>query len=230
MLLHDFFSEEQMLTLEKSREIFILDLGGSENNFSNQWMEEMSAALDEIESTSDPKALVTTASGKFWSSGLDLDWLTSNMDCLNDYLNSVHRLLARVLTLPFHTVAAIQGHCFGGGAMLALAHDFRVMRVDRGYFCLPEVDLKIAFGEGVASLIQAKTSQPIVHRAMTTGHRYGGVEAYEAGLVDAATSESQVLERAVEIAAPLAGKASTALGEIKRVMYGRVYESLCQDV
>ena len=50
----------------------------------------------------------------------------------------VHRLFARVLAFPRITVAAINGHAFAGGGMLALAHDFRVMRSDRGYFCLPE--------------------------------------------------------------------------------------------
>jgi enoyl-CoA hydratase/carnithine racemase len=57
------------------------------------------------------------------------------------FLDDVHRLLGRILTFPAITVAAINGHAFAGGAMLATAHDFRVMRDDRGYWCLPEVDL-----------------------------------------------------------------------------------------
>jgi enoyl-CoA hydratase/carnithine racemase len=50
-----------------------------------------------------------------------------------------------VLIAPVPTVAAINGHAFGAGSMLAIAHDFRVMRVDRGYYCFPEVDIRIPF-------------------------------------------------------------------------------------
>lgn len=52
---------------------------------------------------------------------------------------------ARILTLPEPTVAAVSGHVFGAGAMLAMAHDWRIMRSDRGYFCFPEVDIRIPF-------------------------------------------------------------------------------------
>ena len=58
------------------------------------------------------------------------------------------------------TVAALQGHTFAGGAMLALAHDQRVMRADRGYFCLPEVDINIPFTVGMSALIGLACRSP----------------------------------------------------------------------
>ena len=58
--------------------------------------------------------------------------------------------------------------------MLALAHDFRVMRADRGYFCFPEVDIRIPFTPGMAALIQAKLTPQAAVAAMTTGRRFGG--------------------------------------------------------
>ncbi|MCG2942458.1 enoyl-CoA hydratase/isomerase family protein, partial [Escherichia coli] len=73
------------------------------------------------------------------------------------YVGRIHELFSRVLTFSLPTAAAVNGHAFGGGAMLAMAHDYRVMRDDRGYFCFPEVDINIPFTPGMAALIQAKT-------------------------------------------------------------------------
>ena len=105
----------------------------------------------------------------------------------------MHHLFERVLALPVPSVAAIQGHAFAGGGMLALAHDFRVMRADRGFFCLPEVDINIPFSRGMSGLIQGRLSKKTAHEAMTTGKRYGGGDALPAGIVDAIANEDDVL-------------------------------------
>jgi enoyl-CoA hydratase/carnithine racemase len=112
--------------------------------------------------------------------------------------------------------------------MLALAHDARVMRVDRGFFCLPEVDIGIPFTPGMAALIQARLNPQTAHEAMTTGRRYGGLDAAAAGIVDEAVAEELVLETALDRARPLAGKAGPTLGAIKEQMYARPLELLRQ--
>ena len=86
-------------------------------------------------------------------------------------------------------VAALNGHAFAGGAMLALACDFRVMRTDRGFFCIPEIDLGLPLAPGMASLIQARLPKLAAHEAIVTGKRYGGAEALERGIVDYAVPE-----------------------------------------
>ena len=166
-----------------------------------------------------PKALVTTASGKFWSNGLDLQWIGENGDHAQAFIDTVHALFARQLVLAAPSVAAIQGHCFAAGAMLAQAHDFRVMRSDRGFWCTPEVDIHIPFTSGMSALLQARLSKKTAHEAMTTGRRYGGADALAADIVDAAVPEEQVLPTAVELAASLAGKDGATLGRIKARMY-----------
>jgi enoyl-CoA hydratase/carnithine racemase len=183
-------------------------------------------ALTEVEKADGPKALVTAATGKFWSNGLDLDWVGANPDQFMSYASSVQHLLARVLELPVPTVAALQGHTFAAGAMLSLAHDFRVMRADRGFFCLPEVDIHIPFTRGMSALIQGRLAPQVAHEAMTTGRRYGGVDAAAAGIVDATAPEGGVLDAAVERAAALAGKASPTLGTIKARMYAPALAAL----
>jgi enoyl-CoA hydratase/carnithine racemase len=131
----------------------------------------------------------------------------------------VQALLVRVLTLPMPTVAAIQGHAFAAGAMLTFTHDWRVMRADRGFLCLPEVDLGMPFTIGMDSLIRAVLPPATALEAMTTGQRYGGVDAAAAGAVTRAVDADSVVAAAVELVGPLAAKAGPALGTIKGRMF-----------
>lgn len=122
-----------MPTLERSEDVFVRDLGDTENRFHPDWLATVGAALDEVEGTDGPRALVTVATGKFFSNGLDLDWLGANPDQHEDNVKDVHGLLARVLALPVITMAALKGHTFAAGAMLSVAHDLQVVRADRGF-------------------------------------------------------------------------------------------------
>lgn len=203
--------------LNRDGDVYVLDLGDGENRFHPDWLAAVADALDEVEK--EPAPLVTTSSSHIFSNGLDLDWLGQHGDELQSYVAKVHGLLARMLAFPTPTVAAIPGHAFAGGAMLALAHDFRVMRADRGYFCLPEVDINIPFTPGMAALIQGKLTPAAAHEAMTTGKRYGGTAAAAAAIVDEAAPEEDVLPKALERARALTGKNPQTLAAIKNQMY-----------
>ena len=124
------------------------------------------------------------------------------------------------------TVAAVNGHMFAAGGMLALAHDYRVMRADRGYFCLPEVDLGLPFSPGMNALIQAKLPNATAHEAMLTGRRYGGVDALAAGIVHQAVPEAEVTSAALALAAPLAAKDGGTMAKIRTRMYAPVLAAL----
>ncbi|TXS52933.1 enoyl-CoA hydratase-related protein [Streptomyces sp. t39] len=208
-----------MPVLDRQDTVYLLDLGDGENRFHPDWIAAVDAALDEVEKAEGPRALVTTATGKFWSNGLDLEWLFAHADQHQDYVVSVHELLARMLSLPVITVAALQGHTFAAGAMLSLAHDFRVMRADRGYWCLPEADIDIPFTPGMSALIQARLTPQTAHEAMTTARRFGGHDALAAAVVDRAVEEAAVRDTAVELASALVAKAGATLGTIKSRMY-----------
>lgn len=195
-----------------------LHLGSDENRFSPQWLQAVHGAFDEIVAAA-PVAMVSSADGKVYSNGLDLPWVLSHLDRLEDYIADVHELLARTLTLPVPTVAAVTGHAFGAGAMFALAHDARVMRADRGFVCLPEVDLRIPFTPGMVALLQAKLTPQVAAATMLTGLRVPGPQALAWGIVERVAPADEVLALAREIAAPLAAKDSFTLGVIKDRMY-----------
>jgi enoyl-CoA hydratase/carnithine racemase len=218
-----------MPQLDRDGDVYLLDLGEDENRFTASWVASALELLDEVAATPSPVALVTVARGKFWSNGLDLDWLLGHPDEAGAYLAEVQGLLSRLLTLPMPTVAAIQGHCFAAGAMLALAHDWRTMRADRGFLCLPEVDLGIPFTIGMDALIRRKLTSAAALEAMTTGRRYGGGDAAAAGIVTVAVGEDDVVASALDIARPLAGKAGAALGTIKQRMFAEVTGHLAES-
>ena len=123
-------------------------------------------------------------------------------------------------TVPVPTVAALNGHTFAGGAILALAHDYRVMREDRGWVCLPEVDLQIPFTDGMAAMLRRKMTPSTERDAVLLGRRFTGPEALAAGMVDALAPEDEVLNRALELVAPLVTKGRAIVGKLKAGMYG----------
>lgn len=218
--------EQSAPSLVREGDVFLLDLGDGENRFNPTFIDALETHLDELQKAPAPRALVTKATGKFWSNGLDLEWMAANPEQIETFVGRVHGLLARFLALDVPAVAALQGHTFAAGAMLALAHDQRVMRADRGFFCLPEIDINIPFSTGMSALIAARLSAQVAHEAMTTGRRYGGHDAAAAGIVQDAVDADRVLERAIEQASALASKNPDTLGAIKRRLYAATLAAL----
>lgn len=207
---------------------YVLHLGSDTNQFTQAWLSDLEDSLSTVVAT--PAPLITIAEGKSYSNGLDLEWMNTNPGEMGTYVDRVQALFARLLTLPVPTVAAISGHAFGAGAMLAMAHDWRIMRDDRGYLCFPEVDIKIPFTNGMSALIQAKLTPRAALDAMSTGYRYGGQEALEAGLVDGIASEADLLEAARSRVAGLTDKHPGTLGAIKSMMYAWVVTRLNERI
>ncbi len=223
-----------MTETRRDGDVVILQLDAGENRFSGEVLDQIHSTLDVIEAhvaaEEGPIALVTTGTGKFFSNGLDLDWLMSHQDQAASNLSQVHSVFARLLRLPCVTIAAMNGHAYAGGLMMALAHDLRVMRIDRGYLCLPEVDLGMPFTDGMRELIAARLPPQTAHEAMVTGRRYTGPDAQAAGIVDLALAEDRVLAEAVEYAASLAAKAGPTIATIRADLYRTALVALDGEV
>ena len=215
-----------MIELDQDGKVFVLRMRGGENRFNLEWLDAVNETLDRVEATEGACALVTTGDGKFYSNGMDLDWLATVPHQAGVYLRAIYRLLGRVLSFPAITVAAVNGHAFGAGALLTVAHDFAVMRADRGYWCMPEADLGLPLTAEYVSLLKAKLPGRTTQEALVTGRRYGGPEALAADIVQQVATEDEVLAEAVKIAAGLAGKDRRTLAEHKRLLYGDAIAAL----
>ncbi|MGV8871835.1 MAG: enoyl-CoA hydratase-related protein [Rhodococcus sp. (in: high G+C Gram-positive bacteria)] len=221
--------------LERVDDVFVLNLGSrgggdTENRISPDWVAAINALLDEVEASSGPAALVTAATGKYFSTGVDLSWGAENLDQVNRFISTVQEMLVRFLTLPMQTVAALQGHTYGGAAFFVMAHDYRIQRSDRGFLCFPGVNIGATYSPGTVDMVRAKLAPHAFHEALTTGRRYGGSDALALGLVDAVATEDRLRDDAVARASELVGTRGDVLGEIKRTMYASEIRSLLTPV
>ena len=205
--------------------VFVLRMVDEDNRFHADSVAEWHAAVDEVEASEGPVALVTTGNGRFYSNGFALERLIEE-GTIGEVIPSALRLFARLLRLPVYTVAAINGHAFAAGAMMAMAHDARVMRADRGYWCLPEADMGVPLAPGMTQLIASKLTPAVTHDAVMTARRWGGTEAVEDGIVDEAVAEDQVLPRAIELAAARAATNREATVALRTGLYGPLLETL----
>jgi Delta3-Delta2-enoyl-CoA isomerase len=218
-----------MIEVEQLGCVHVLHWHDDENRFNRRSLDALNRALDHVEKADGPCALVTTGEGKYYSNGLDLDWIMGAGDQATGFVNEVHRVLGRVMSFPAITVAAVNGHAFGAGAMLATAHDFRVMREDRGYWCLPEADMALPLTPAMVAVITAKLPRETAHEAIMTGQRYDAVEAQMAGIVNLTASEDDVLADAIDLATDFAEKNQGVIARHKRLLYGEVLRIIAEE-
>jgi enoyl-CoA hydratase/carnithine racemase len=69
--------EAALIELDREGDVFVLRMRDGENRFSLDWLDGVNAALDRVAATEGAVALVTTGDGKFYSNGMDLDWLAT---------------------------------------------------------------------------------------------------------------------------------------------------------
>ncbi len=216
-----------MIDLRRDGDVFILQMSNGENRFNGESVRAIHAALDEVAAAEGPKSLLTTGEAKFYSNGLDLDWMqTPEAAEQSGFMTGVHAILGRILFNDAPTAAAMNGHAFAGGAMMAAVHDYRVMREDRGYFCVPEVDLGLPLTPGMSAALQARIPPAALHQAVVTGKRWGAPELLDNDMIEATAAEADVFATALEWAQGQAHHAGETLGVMKRGLYGHAFETL----
>ncbi len=209
-----------MIDIEQADRVAVVHWRDGENRFHRRSLDRWHAVLDELEAVEGPLAIVVTGEARFFSNGLDIEGLATNPEEAAAVVDSLHRLLGRLLVFPAYVVAALNGHTFAGGAMLACCADLRVMREDRGYWCLPEADLGLPLTPQMFAAVTARLTIATAAEAMNTGRRYTAAEALAAGIVEQTAPDAEVLDRAVDLAARVASKDRTVIAEHKRMLFG----------
>lgn len=220
---------------EKDGTVAIMIMNNGENRHNPEWADAMLATYEEIMADPEIKAIVLTSSDpKNFSLGVDLQWMMKTQNegdypAISRWLYRNSEVFKSMLMAPVPTIAAITGHAFGNGAMLAGACDFRFMRADRGYFCFPEVDLGIQFAPSMIEWMKRIMPYHLFIRMKFTGERIGAAELEKYNvIVKACENAEKTLEEAVSFARKF-NKSRATLVEMKRRTYKHILDKMTNE-
>jgi len=214
------------IALERRDAVAIIHWRDGENRINTDSMGrllEIVAALKEAEG---PLAVVLTGDGKFFSNGLDLARFATDDGEFTRTVKMLDRFFADLLDFPGYVVGALNGHAFAGGAMISSVFDYRVMREDRGYWCLNEAELGLPLTPSMFKVVTARLPHGVALEAANTARRFSATEALAAGLVHDIAPENDVLARAVAKAAEVATKDRKVVATHKRLAFGELADWL----
>ncbi len=213
--------------------VALVNMTSGENRFTYDFLDAFEGLLEEIEhQTKATVLLVRSAHEKIWSNGIDLEWLLTEVgrdpEAGTRFPERLMQFLRRLLTYPLITIAAINGHAFAGGAIMACAFDFRFMRNDRGYFCFPEVDIQIPFMPGMDAILKKALPTSLVLEAQLTGKRYTAAELEAQRVVLKACPLSELRNEALAFAKSM-NKGREILKTMKAVAFKNILRVMETD-
>jgi len=190
-----------LIELANQGTIAVLTMNSVENRHNPEFINAFNQHLDTIEADEKIKSIVLTSSSeKNWSLGIDLEWMSqpsNTVENIADFMTAVTGLLKRIVTFPMPIIAALNGHSFGNGAVLACACDFRFMKSDKGFFCFPEVDVLVPFFPSMFPLINKAIPQAFFNRLAMTGQRVGAQQLLDHQVVEAIFENEDALQAGV---------------------------------
>ncbi|NUM81692.1 enoyl-CoA hydratase/isomerase family protein [bacterium] len=192
------------------------------NTYTHEMMVQLDAAILKARFDENVNAIVITGLGeKFFCAGANIDML-SKADPVWKYYFCLHanETLLRLEHTPKIVIAALNGHCVGGGLEIAMAADIRIARKDGGQIGLPEVALGVLPGTGGTQRFARLVGRTKAIELMATGRKFSYEEALDMGVVNyiyegnGAAFMEQVMAYAKQFTTP--NKAAMAVGHIKR--------------
>jgi len=188
------------------------------NSYDKAFMEELDAAIEAARRDDAVKAIVLrSANEKFFSAGADVSvFAKSGLDEQNAFVVCANEAMAKFESTPKVVVAAINGHCLGGGLEMALCCDFRIAGEGSYRIGLPEVSLGLLPGTGGTQRLPRLIGRQKALDFMLRGTTMPPREALAAGIVDEVVPAAELVNKALERANVYATGPTFAIGRIKR--------------
>ncbi len=191
------------IEVEKIRNIRILWMDNPpENRFNQVFLDEFNGALDQIENDDSADAMIFSGrSEKYFCNGIDIPWaLAQDYDGALKFLLTYIHLVHRLLLYPKPVIAAINGHAFAGGFFLSMCADWRVMREDKGFMCIPEIDLPFDLPLGHVALTSSVIGQRNTDYISLSGDKLDARTALKIGAIDEASTADELIGKAISMA------------------------------
>ena len=217
-----------MIDYAKEGKLHLVTMNDGPNTICPDWQQRILEILDTVEADcGQGTALVLNGVDKFFCNGLNLEKLMTlapeEMEQFGKRMAEIHK---RFLVLPCPTVAAMNGHAFAGGAFMALSCDYRIMREDRGWFSVSEVDVGVPIPPAMMGILQGKLPANTARDALLTGKRYTADEAIAAGIADGKAPMDELLEQAKALASQLGTKEPGIFKTLKQTWFGPMADAL----
>jgi Delta3-Delta2-enoyl-CoA isomerase len=223
------------LDLKLDGRVAVVTMGEDDNKLNLDMCGCLLEMLDKIERETEALTLVVTSGhDKIWSNGFDIDWVEARLaagdkESVTHFLQRDLELRRRLLAYPLITIASLNGHVFGGGAVLSLCFDFRFMRSDRGFFCIPVVDRGYPILHSTSALLRSAIPMYMVEDVVLTSRRFTGAECAANHVVAEAYDNAELMNKVMAFAGSL-NKGRQIVGEMKRVLNGPVLKLMEADV
>lgn len=217
---------------KKDENVAVLSLDNGENRHNPTFAAEMKKAFNEMLEDADVHAMVITSSDpKNFSLGVDLGWMLGKFNekdytAISGWLHDMNDVFRFAVMCPFPSIAAITGHAFGNGALLSLACDYRFMRGDRGFLCLPEIDLKIQFTPSMLQWVKKSIPYYLAKDMIFSGRKVGAAELEKNHVINKACgSMEETLSEAIAFAKTF-HKPRKAMEEMKKRFYKHIVDAI----
>jgi cyclohexa-1,5-dienecarbonyl-CoA hydratase len=178
-------------------------------------MEELLNALGELEARPDISVIVISAEGEAFSVGVEVAAHTPGK--VAEMLQKFHAVIRSLIAAKKVTVAAVRGHCLGGGAELAMVCDI-VFTTDSAQWGFPEIRLG-CYPPVACTALAALVGQKRAAELILTGRTIDGGEAAEAGLANRAVSDNDLAGAVEECVSRLVKLSPAALAIAKKAFY-----------
>lgn len=206
------------ISLKREGAVGVMEMNNPPANaYTNDVLAEMAAAIGEIREDDRIRAVVvTSALEKFFCAGADISVLRdSDAKGFANFLKLAHETMDMIETTPKIFIAAIAGHCIGGGLELALTCDLRFAAEGKYGIGLAEVNLGLSPGMGGTQRLPRLIPKGRALELMITGRTIPPAEAHAAGIVERVIPAEKFMDEVMEFAGKLAAGASLAQGTIK---------------
>src|SRR5579863_8457116 len=217
------FDGKRVINYSKDGHVAIIEMDDPPaNTYTHEMMRQLDEAILDARFDGDVEVIVLTGKGdKFFSAGANIGMLNSvTPEFKYNFCLHANETLSRLEQTPKLVIAALNGHCVGGGMEIAMAADIRIARKDAGKIGLPEVALGVLPGTVGTQRLCRLVGKSRAIELMVTGKTFSYEQALDWGVISdifegsAEDFRAQVVEFARQFCTP--NKAPMAVGHIKR--------------